>query len=171
MQLVSSFASSKGRFEIYQALVSLGDAALPALRNGLKDENWIIRHWSAICLDRLADANALQDLIPLLHDPVDKVRLWAVHAIACDHCKDGVTCPVDVVPHLIERIETDDSVRVRRMAVIMLTTDFQDPRSVPVLQQVLRKEKDAKLLLHTREGLERLRIAGVHIVGDRKQIS
>jgi hypothetical protein len=51
---------------------------------------------------------------------------------ACDHCTPGVTCPVDVVPLLIERIERDESIRVRRMATIMLAADFRDARAAPV---------------------------------------
>lgn len=158
--LVSSFAESPGRFEAYQALVQLGDAALPALREGLRSDDWQVRRWSAICLDQVADADALLDLVPLLRDPKSKVRLWAVHSLACDHCKEDVPCPVDVVPLLIERIETDDSIRVRRMAVIMLGTEFLDARAVPVLKRVLRDDTDAKLRLHASEGLERLRDRG-----------
>jgi HEAT repeat protein len=154
-------ADSTGRFEAYQALVSLGAAALPALREGLRNEDWQVRRWCAICLDQVADADALRDLVPLLRDPKSKVRLWAVHALACDHCKDDVRCPVDVVPLLIERIETDDSIRVRRMAVIMLTTDFADARAVPVLERILGNESDKKLLLHAEGGLQRLREAGM----------
>ena len=159
--LVRSFAESQGRFDVYQALMKLGTGALPALREGLRSENWQVRRWSAICLDRVADADALGGLVPLLRDPKSKVRLWAVHAIACDHCKDDVECPVDVVPLMIERIETDESIRVRRMAVIMLATDFADPRAVPVLERILREESDRKLRLHAESGLKRLREAGM----------
>lgn len=160
-ELVHSFADSEGRFDAYLALVELGAGALPALRKGLRSGDWQVRRWSAICLDRVADADALRDLVPLLRDPKSKVRLWAVHSLACDHCRDDVRCPVDVVPHLIERIEIDDSVRVRRMAVIMLACDFADPRAVPVLQRVLRDESDRKLRMHAENGLGRLRAAGL----------
>lgn len=159
--LVRSFAESEGRFEAYQSLVELGAGALPALRKGLRSENWQVRRWSAICLDQVADADALLDLVPLLRDPKSKVRLWAVHSIACDHCKEDVHCPIDVVPLLIERIETDDSVSVRRMAVIMLAAEFKDARAVPVLARLLRSETDRKLLLHAENGLRRLRDAGL----------
>ncbi len=159
--LVRSFAERQLRFDAYQALVGLGSKALPALRGGLRSEDWQVRRWSAICLDQVADAEALLDLVPLLRDPKSKVRLWAVHSIACDHCKDDVRCPVDVVPLLIERIEIDDSIRVRRMAVIMLAGEFKDPRAVPVLQRLLRSETDRKLLMHAEAGLRRLGEAGV----------
>ena len=145
------------RFDAYQALVAQGTAALPAIREGLKSSNAQVRQWSAMCLDQVADAETLEALVPLLRDPSAKVRLWAVHSLACEHCKEEIECPVDVVPLLIERVETDESVRVRRMAVIMLSSDFADPRAVPVLQRILNDETDEKLRRHAEAGLERLK--------------
>jgi len=159
--LVESFAHGEGRFDTYTSLVARGTAALPAIRRGLKHDNWQVRRWCAICLDRVADSDALGDLVPLLRDAKAQVRLWAVHSLACDHCKDDVTCPVDVVPLLIERAEEDESLRVRRMAVIMLGTEHMDQRAVPVFERILGEEEDRKMLLHAEEGLLRLRQAGV----------
>lgn len=159
--LVESFAHSEGRFDTYVSLVARGTDALPAIRQGLRHDNWQIRRWCTICLDRVADSDALMDLVPLLGDPKAQVRLWAVHSLACDHCKDDVTCPVDVVPLLIERAEDDESLRVRRMAVIMLSTEHMDQRAVPVLERILGEEEDRKILLHAEEGLLRLRQAGI----------
>ena len=152
--LVDAFAASETRFPAYQALVELGDQALPAIRGGLKHGNWQVRKWSAIVLDQVADAESLAALVPLLRDPKADVRLWAVHSLACDHCKEDVACPVDAVPHLIERIELDESIRVKRMAAIMLGTDFADRRAAPVLEGLLSAE-DRKLREHARRGLDR----------------
>jgi hypothetical protein len=69
---------------------------------------------------------------------------------------------VDAVPHLIERIQLDPSIRVRRMAAIMLGTDFVDVRALPVLKALLA-ETDEKLRHHARRGLERL--AGLGLRG------
>lgn len=154
-------ASGDVRFASYRALVDAGAAALPAIRSGLRSPEWQVRRWSAMCLDQIADEDALADLVPLLRDPHASVRLWAVHSIACEHCKEDVSCPIDVVPHLIDRIRNDPSVRVRRMAVIMLSTEFADPRSLPILEEVIASETDRKLLDHARRGLDRLRLAGV----------
>ena len=155
VELVESFATSSERFGVYQSLVALGTDALPALREGLKHPDWHVRQWSAICLDRISDSDTLLDLIPLLGDPKPQVRLWAVHSLACNHCKDGVRCPVDVVPLLIERLRTDEQIRVRRMAAIMLGSEFLDRRSVPVLTACL-DDPDRKLRLHASAGLRRL---------------
>lgn len=158
--LVDSFAVADRRFDVYQALVEGGEEALPALRRGLKSDNWQIRRWSAICLDRVADADALADLVPLLEDPNAKVRLWAIHSLACDHCKDDVVRPVDIVPLLIERAERDENLRVRRMAVIMLGYELLDDRAIPTLERIVDRETDRKLRLHAAEGLRRIRDHG-----------
>jgi HEAT repeat protein len=157
--LVHGLGSATGveRFANYQALVGAGAVALPAIREGLRDPRWQVRRWSAMCLDQVADEEALADLVPLLADPHPKVRLWAVHSIACEHCKEGVTCAVDVVPLLMERIREDADVRVRRMAVIMVGSEFQDARPLPVLEEVLVTESDPKLRAHAQHALTLLR--------------
>ena len=157
-RLLEGLGASRGvdRFASYQALVAMGVDALPTLRSGLRHDDWQVRRWSAMCLDQVADEDALADLVPLLRDPHPKVRLWAVHSIACDHCKDDVKCPIDVVPHLLERVRHDSSLRVRRMAVIMLGSELEDPRALPVLEEVIERETDAKLVEHAKRALERL---------------
>ncbi len=161
-RLVEGLGAPRGkdRFASYQALLAMGAEALPALRAGLRSADWQVRRWSAMCLDQVADEDALADLVPLLTDSHAKVRLWAVHSIACEHCKVDVSCPVDVVPHLLARIREDPSVRVRRMAVIMLGSEFDDTRAVPVLEGVLARETDAKLIEHAKQALRRLGAGG-----------
>ena len=160
VELVDAFADASTRFPAYQALIAMGEAALPAIRGGLRHGNWQVRKWSALTLDQVADAESLAALVPLLRDPKSDVRLWAVHSLACDHCKDDVACPIDVVPHLIERIELDESIRVRRMATIMLGTDYPDRRAVPVLRRLL-EEEDRKLRFHAENGLRRYGELGI----------
>ncbi|REJ74524.1 MAG: hypothetical protein DWQ36_20715 [Acidobacteria bacterium] len=152
----------------YDALVALGelspDTALPALRRGLRDDDWHVRHWCAIALDQLADADALADLIDLLDDPHYKVRLWAVHSLACDHCKPGVEAPCDIVPLLIERAERDEHPRVRKMATVMLAHQLIDERALSLLRRKASRTDpgdDPKLRMHARQGLERYREAGL----------
>jgi len=158
--LVAALGVPETRFPAYRALVTLGHPALPAVRDGLGHANWQVRKWCAMILDQTADAESLAALVPLLRDPKADVRLWAVHSLACDHCKDDVSCPVDAVPHLVERIRRDDSIRVRRMAAIMLGTDFADARAVPILEGLL-DDGDQKLRAHARRGLDRYATLGV----------
>ena len=119
-----------------------------------------LRRWCANYFDRHADPDSLHLLIPLLRDPKSKVRLFAVHSFSCEHCKTG-TNPIDVVPLLIERIEDDDSIRVRRMAAASLAYGMPDPRAVAVFRGLLKVESDRKLRLHASLGLHRCREAGL----------
>ena len=106
-------------------------------------------------MDHHADDEALRGLIPLLHDPKSRVRLWAVHSISCDRCKVGEN-PIDVVPLLIERIEGDESIRVRRMATAMLATECTlDARALETFQRIISEEDDRKLKLHAQRGIDR----------------
>ena len=125
--LVASFAQAATRVDTLFRLQALGEAALPAVREGLKDPDWHVRHWCAIYLDRGGTADALPDLIPLLDDPEPQVRLWAIHSLSCEHCKEG-ECQIDAVPLLLERLENDPHVRVRKMAAAMLCTLPLDAR-------------------------------------------
>jgi HEAT repeat protein len=165
--LVQGLGASTGseRFASYETLISMGAEALPAIRTGLRDPHWQVRRWAAMVLDQIADEEALVELVPLLTDPHPKVRLWAVHSIACEHCKEDVSCPVDIVPLLVERIRRDESIRVRRMAVIMLGSEFADPRAIPVLKEVLNAESDMKIRAHAEVALALLRDADVGHAG------
>lgn len=159
-QLVDDFAESELRFPAYLALNELGAEALPALKEGLKHGNWEVRRWSTILMDHCADDEALHALIPLLRDPKSKVRLWAVHSISCDRCKVGEN-PIDIVPLLVERIDVDESIRVRRMATAMLSEECTlDARVVPVFKRILAEEDDRKLKFHAQRGLDRCTEAG-----------
>ncbi len=160
LQLVDRFAAGDTRWEAYVALSALGIDALPAIRNGLSDGRWQVRRWCAIYLDHHADIDSLELLVPLLHDPKSQVRMWAVHSLACDRCKEGDN-PIDVVPLLIERVENDDSIRVRRMATVMLADGAPDSRAVQVFEWLLEHESDRKLLLHAGNGLQQCRDVGL----------
>ena len=106
--------------------------------------------------------------LPLLHDPKSDVRLWAVHSLSCDRCKDeGLNNPIDYVPHLIERIERDESIRVRRMAMVMLTIASRRAGGARVRQDRDR-ETDRKLRKHAEWGLKRLREVG--LVSGRREL-
>jgi HEAT repeat protein len=154
--LVARFADSALRVETLSRLQQLGDAALPAVREGLKHPDWHVRHWCAIYLDRGADPATLGDLVPLLTDPEPKVRLWAIHSISCEHCKE-YGCPIDVVPLLIDRAERDPVVRVRKMAICMLASLPRDPRISATFERALARESNAKIRLHAELGLRNYR--------------
>jgi hypothetical protein len=160
-ELVAEFASGQNRMPAFLALWSRGAAALPAVRQGLQDTNWHVRHWSAIFADNFADAETLHALVPLLHDSRAEVRVWAVHSLACESCKDGPN-PIDAIPLLLERIEHDPNIRVRRQAIAMLAHHrAPDPRVLPVLTRMAANESDRKLRRHAELGVERYGAAGL----------
>lgn len=136
----------------WEVLLAQGVAARSAVLEGLGHASWEVRRWCAIWLDRFADPESLPALIPLLRDPMSKVRLFAVHSVACDRCKQGEN-PVDVVPLLIERIQQDESIRVRRHAVMMLAFQHAHPDLEGFFQRLLDTETDPKLHKHAGFGL------------------
>lgn len=80
------------------------------------------------------------------------VRLWAVHSISCLHCKE-YSCPLDLVPLLLDRLANDPATRVRKMAAAMLATLPSDARVPAPLAASLARETDAKLRLHIARAL------------------
>jgi HEAT repeat protein len=160
-ELVEEFANGKNRPAAFIALCARGLQVLPAVRDGLNHSNWHIRSWSAALADNFADAETLHALVPLLRDPKAAVRVWAVHSLSCESCKSGPN-PIDAIPLLLERIESDDSIRVRRQALAMLAHHRSpDKRVLPVFKRVLAEESDRKLRLHAEHGLQRYAAAGI----------
>ncbi len=160
-ELVAEFANGQSRWPAFLALYARGASALPAVRKGLQDADWHVRHWSAILADNFADGDTLRALTPLLYDPIPEVRAWAVHSLSCETCKDGPN-PVDVIPLLLERIERDTSTRVRRQALAMLAHHRRpDARALPVLRKITAAEVDRKLRVHAEHALRRYAAAGL----------
>jgi len=107
---------------------------------------------------RRCDAASAQTL---LRDPKAEVRVWAVHSLACEVCKDGPN-PIDAIPLLLERIEGDPNLKVRRQAVAMLAHHrTPEARVLPVFKKIIFEEQDRKLRLHAEQGLERYEAAGL----------
>ncbi len=124
-QLVEQLADRQKLPAIWGELKKAGDAALPAIREGLSHPEWRVRQWCAMFLDEHWDVASLQRLVLTLHDPKLKVRRAAVHSLGCDRCKNGES-PIDAVPLLAERLREDKSIKVRRTAVMTLAIQQPD---------------------------------------------
>jgi HEAT repeat protein len=160
-ELVAEFANGQNRMAAFLALYSRGKEAVPAIRAGLMHADSNIRRWCASLADNFADAELFRALVPLLNDPKAEVRVWAVHSLSCETCKDGPN-PIDAVPLLLERIESDASMRVRRQAASMLAHHRSpDMRVLPVFKRLLAEESDRKLRLHAEHGMRRYAAAGL----------
>src|SRR5262249_4700927 len=73
-------------------------------------------------LDHYLDPAALPELIRNLNHADEKVRAWAMHALACDRCKEGTCRPgeEEVLPLAAQMLLHDESRRVRQMAAGVL---------------------------------------------------
>jgi HEAT repeat protein len=160
-ELVAEFANGQNRMPAFLILYSRGKEAVPAIRAGLTHSDANIRRWCASLADNFADAELFRALVPLLNDPKAEVRVWAVHSLSCETCKDGPN-PVDAVPLLLDRIESDVSMKVRRQAASMLAHHRSpDERVLPVFKLLLVEETDRKLRLHAEQGIQRYATAGL----------
>lgn len=135
-------------------LIKLGEPALPAVQAGMGHSNWRIRRACAAVIDHIYDAESLQRLILLTHDPKKKVRKMAVHSIGCDRCKDGVN-PIDAVPHLAYSALNDPAVRVRKTAADMLAIQSPERRVARILREVIATEEDPRVVRNAEFGLKR----------------
>ena len=66
-----------------------GAPAVPALRRGLSHPNVMVRQQCVRIFDQLVDEESLPDLIVALDDEDVGVRTRALHALACDRCKQN----------------------------------------------------------------------------------
>jgi len=103
----------------YRALVSAGLDALPAVREGLRHENADVRHRCCLFLDHFITQDAMDDLVAMLGDPDARVRTSALHALACDRCKEGSCRPIEakVFPRAIALLAADPDAHVRAPAI------------------------------------------------------
>jgi HEAT repeat protein len=98
--------------------MAAGSAATTALRRGLHHDDPVVRMRCCMVLDHHLDEAALPDVLDNLTHAEGRVRAWALHALACDHCKEG-DCRLDgdeTVPLALRMLREDRSRKVRTMA-------------------------------------------------------
>ena len=103
-------------------LMAGGMAATPALRRGLSHPSSEVRVGCCMVLDHFMDEAAVPELMANLTHENARVRSWALHALACDRCKEGTCRPgeEDVLPIAIRMLREDPSDQVRKGAAQML---------------------------------------------------
>ncbi len=121
-RLVEDLAFEHRRKPALRALLARGSPAIPAVRLGLQHESAEVRVACCQFLDHHMDEDAVPELIENLHHADPRVRSWAVHALACDRCKQGECRPGedDVIPIAARMLMADDDQHVRQMAANML---------------------------------------------------
>ncbi len=141
------------REKAFRTLQQQGTLAIEALIEGTRHADWRVRRSCADLMDHLADTRCVEPLLALLDDPIEAVRRLAVHALSCQGCK---VCPlnIDIVGNLVKVIQTDRSIRVRRVATHQLGCQPQDPRAVEALSALLTSERDTKILSNAKWALQ-----------------
>jgi len=76
-------------------LLACGSSSLPALRRGLRHPKAIVRCQSVNLFDHLVDEASLGDLVLALDDDNASVTARALHALACDRCKENACRPAE----------------------------------------------------------------------------
>ena len=91
----------------------------PAVRGGPRHENADVRHRRCLFLDHFITQEAMDDLVAMLSDPDARVRSSALHALACDRCKEGSCRPIEaeVLTRAIALLATDPDAHVRAHAI------------------------------------------------------
>jgi HEAT repeat protein len=90
---VAQLGHASLRSRAKQHLLISGPAALPALRRGVHHNKAIVRRQCVNLLDHLLDEDSLAVLIAAIDDADPAVAGRALHALACDKCKQGACRP------------------------------------------------------------------------------
>jgi hypothetical protein len=116
--LVTLLGDPHRAFLAYTRLLALGPEATQAVRDGLAHPDVRVREQCCKILDHLMDADSIPLLIDALADPCERVRIAAVHALACDRCKTGACRPAPeaVLPTAVSLLAGDPSALVRAYA-------------------------------------------------------
>lgn len=119
---VEELAVAHRRKYARRTLMEAGPSATPAVRKGLRHESPDVRRACCQILDHFLDEAAVPELMENLAHPDPSVRAWAVHALACDRCKEGACRPGegDTVPIAIDMLRNDPAREVRGQAAGLL---------------------------------------------------
>ncbi len=90
---VAQLGHSERRQEAKAHLRQSGLPAVEAVRRGMQHRKPIVRRLCASILDQLADEDAIADLVAALDDDDPGVVKRALHALACDRCKENACRP------------------------------------------------------------------------------
>lgn len=79
-----------------------------------------------------------------LEDPIAPVRDAALHSIACETCRTEELCVDDVVPRLVEVLESDPAVELRHKAIpVLLRFAHRDSRARAAVERAALDDRDA----------------------------
>lgn len=116
---VSLLARDSMRQRAKRHLWASGPPVVPALRRGLGHPDPMVRRVCVNLLDHLVDEAAVPDLVAALDDPDRTVAARALHALACDTCKEGECRPGEelFVPRALELLDPSADPKLRASAI------------------------------------------------------
>tara|TARA_E500000331_G_scaffold106234_6_gene103010 strand:+ start:5929 stop:6462 length:534 start_codon:yes stop_codon:yes gene_type:complete len=121
-EVVQLLTSDHQRPAAIRHLLSLGKTGTTAVRLGLKHPDPAVRIACCRVLDHFTDEAALPELKANIDHSNTGVRSWAIHALACDRCKEGACRPgeEDVIPLVIHALLHDENRSVRQQTAGLL---------------------------------------------------
>ncbi len=131
MEQIANAPSEEAYRELRDQLWSLGDAAIPVMRQALTQRSTRQRMASACNLGRLGDYASIPDLIALLGDPSSRVREMAIFGLGV------LGRPQAIKPILACMSDYDSDVRVRALIALR---DLGYNQMESVLIQAMRDE-------------------------------
>ena len=144
---VAQLANSERRQRAKIYLRSAGQPAVPAVRRGMHHPRPIVRRLCTSILDHLADEAAFVDLVAALDDEDSDVLKRALHALACDQCKENECRPGEelFVPRALELLHHPNA-DVRASAIDTLgKVVTRRPDVAEALADVAEHDRDSRL--------------------------
>lgn len=129
--------------DAHWTLLDAGSRAVPALKRGLSHPDPAVRVAVCVLLDHCLEEDCIPDLRANLTHEHEEVRAWAIHALACDRCKEGSCRPGedDTLPIAVDMMLHDPSQLVRARAIALVGESVhRRPASVDALRQALEAE-------------------------------
>jgi HEAT repeat protein len=119
---IEMLASPHRRKAAIRKLMAAGPAGTPVVRQGLQHKDPEVRIACCVVLDHFMDDAALPELKANVTHPHPGVRSMAIHALACDRCKEGACRPGedDVIPLVINALLSDENRGVRQQSAGLL---------------------------------------------------
>jgi HEAT repeat protein len=156
---VAQLGTSTRRQEAKRYLRSVGPQALPAIRRGLHHSKPMVRRVCVSILDQLVDEESIPDLVAALDDPDTEVCRRALHALACEQCKQNECRPGDetFVPRALELLRTHPDPDIRAGAADALgRIAYRRPDIVKALVEVGEHDRSAGVRNMARSRVERV---------------
>ncbi len=125
---VSQLGISSCRQRAKAHLLMSGAPAVPALRRGLRHRKAIVRQQCVRIFDQLVDEVSLPDLVVALDDEDPGVCARALHALACDRCKQNACRPGEDlwVPRALDFLWNHPNPDIRAAAIDALGKVVRD---------------------------------------------